>query len=329
MSQIAPYKVPLFAWPLTGQAAPYTITFESFGAAGTFGSPYVYTWTGWETGLPVFPFLAQDLETQLNLNTDDTNTWKVRWVFETGGNLSNLQATGLYAASPKLVISIDNAESYTSGTITITPSSPVGTLDIDYIQTLGNNWLGMLGTQTINFAFDYGDPDAHIQVPYGPAGVWNPAVLSYGDERVRSSTLGMSVNSGSLRKSVTNWGTRYRRLVSLPLVHASNLYAYRRVNPLFEENATQRLNPNSLYEAMIRDLQEDLPLHVFTEVPLSPNEPNSTTYFAAFRGRICKLNDSALLSDDGEGWSFQAEDQRLVNVSLSLFEDPTELPSGY
>lgn len=329
MSQLVKYQTPIFAWPLSGQDAPYTITFEATGAAGTFGSPYVYTWTGWQTGQPVFPYLAQDLEEQLNLNTDDVSTWRARWVFESGQVWSNLVATDGYATSPKLVLSNDNADGYTSGAIIITPSSPLGVLSVDYIPTVGDNWIGATGAITINFGSDFGSRDPWAQFPLSPHGVWNPAVLQYGDSRSRTRSVGQSTNSFSLQKSVSLWGEHYRREIFLPLVRATNLYAYRRVNPLFEENAVQRTNPNNLYEAMIKDQTRNIPLEVFTEVPPDVSEGNSTTYFSAFRSRLCKMLDSAVLTDDGGTWSFQAEDQRMANVTIVLHELPDAVNSGY
>jgi hypothetical protein len=330
MSQTVKYQTPIFSWPLRDNASPYTITFESTGAAGSFPVPYVYEWEGWKDGFGVFPYLATDLTTALNFNTQDSNGWRCRWVFGDGGNISPLQATSCYALAPKLVIETTNFEGYGSGTIVITPSSPFDELSVDYFGTIGENWLGASGPMTINFANSFAPFEPHVQLPYAPHGVWNPGVLQYGDSRNRSRSLGMSTNSFSHRKVISRWGERYEREIFLPLVRATQLYAYRRVNPLFELNSTQRLNPNNLYEAMIADsTRADIPVDIYTEVAPSPSETNNTTYGAAFKGRRCKIMDKSVLTDDGSAWSYQAEDQRMANVTITVMELPDEPNTGY
>jgi hypothetical protein len=330
MSQIVPYKTPIFSWPLDGSDGPYEITFTSVGPNTTFATPYTFTWTGWQTNEGVFPFLATQLTTALNSNKTDSGTFICRWVFESGASLSPLQTSTAYAFSPKLVISYTNTPNYTSGRIDIDFTSPTQSLDTDYRTSVGQNWIGASGpSSTINFATNFGSFQPHLQLPYAPYGVWNPGVLQYGDRRTLRRTLGISTNPFSLQKSTSRWGEHYHREMLLPLVRSTNISAYRRHNPLFEEEANGRNNPNNLWEAMISDCQRNIPLRVFTEVSPIVDQPNNVTYANSFKSRLTRLLDSNVLNDDGTGIDWVGEETRLANVSLKLWEDNTLPPDGY
>lgn len=313
MSQIAPYRVPVFSWPTVGPARSFDVTVTGAASGGFPSGTVSFSRPVGSGSLPLFPFVAEEIEDFLNNQATDTNTYRVRWLWGDGGGVWTWTPGSTRDFDPKLAIEVINNEGYTSGSISFVTSPDQG-LTTDYL-SVPRNWLG---GANISASFPADGGNVKVIHPYAPEGVWNPGVLSYGDDRAYSETMGMAVNPATHRKSVTSWGKRYSRIITLPVVRATQVYAYRRFNPLFEEDAIKRLNPNNLYERLSQSLRDEIDYYLFTEVPLDFGA-SSAAYFAAFKGRRVKITDS-LLSNDSDARSFVGDDQRLFNITLDIHD---------
>lgn len=316
-----PYRTPIISWDTRPQdgVSSYTLSITGLGDASSITTPNPLVFT-WGTPLPVFPYLAMFLEVLLGITSSDDNTWRVRWVFDQTNFDPTFNPQGSRRHEPKLALLAADDEGYASGSIILTASAPNEVLTTDYDATVGKNWIGTDGvSETFTFPFP-GEIACVLSHP--PSGVFGPQVLQYGDNRSVSRSTGQATNPFSHRKRVSTWGTRYEREMTFPLVHARNLYGYRRIDPLFEEVALRRRNPNNLYEVFTESLQYDLDYFIWTEVP-DPNITNSADYFAGFRGRRAKVLATDLLAEDSSGNSYQEADFRLGNLSIGFVEPDT------
>jgi hypothetical protein len=350
MSQIGPYKRPVFSWALPGDNGSYTLTIETNYNAWSVGSwtstpagfatanansatVLTFTWTGHQIGYPTFPYLGLFLEQAMNNRSSDDNSYFVRWLFEPQDSfIGNIYTSSSRDADPKLLIYVQDNEGRVSGTMSISQSAPVQTLTPDYETTVDGSWLGIGATnpKVINYASPPPNGEFHFLFDHSPACVWNPYILSYGDSRSKSYSVGTSQNARFHTKEVTEWGERYERELILPLVHAKNMYAYRRHNPLFEEDSIRRGNPNNLYETMTKAQKRDTEFFVWTEMPPQISI-DTNAYYSAYKGRVAKIMNN-LITDDSGAWGFQGDDQRLYNVALRMIEplqQKTSLSLGF
>ncbi len=323
-----PYIEPIISWATGPQHGvdEYVLTITGSGDAAGFADPNPLV-LAWDASVPVFPFLAPVLENLLQTTGDDLNAtnWRVRWVFGSASPWTAQTWTGARAHEPKLSVFADDDEGYVSGSLQIAISSPNTLLTPDYMERVGSNWLGAFGS-TFTSTFPLA-AEVALPLPLPPAGVFCPQVLQYGDNRSLARSVGQATNPFSHRKRVSQWGTRYERGLTFPLVSAKNLYGYRRIDPAFEEDSVRQQSPNNLYEFMAASTVHDLDYYVWTKVP-DAEVLDSVAYYGEFRGRVVKILGGDVVADDAQGRSYQEDDFRLANIAIAS-QEPSTTPSPF
>lgn len=341
------YKTPSFSWTRPWNSSNTgIITVGGSGALGTesgFDTPKVlnlstdadFALTPYSSGqdLPLFPYLAWALQGFLRRETSASLNWTVRWVWDSADTYLATGFNTSRAHDPKLLITVGNAAS-TTGTVTLTfgGTNPLPRLNSTYT-TIDNNWAGLVGGSTnvltLNAASHQGTGVyKSVTTDTSPWGVWNPVVLQWGDERSLRTTIGQTNNTYTDTKTITLWGERYSRILTLPVVCAKNVYAYRRIDPLFEEDSLRRLSPNNTYEALTRSARTNRVHYVWSKMG-NPNALPTVSivdWMAQFEGRTCRILDSAIVADDTRAWTFHAQDQKLYNLAIEMSDVNLNLP---
>jgi len=332
------YRVPTFSWDEPKVRTDDLKISVTGASTALWSGTKVYDWQVRGAGLPVFPFLAWDLEAWLNAEDSGDNDWKVRWWWDSPSPFlpSTFNVSDSRIFDPKLVIA---TQSTSGGTGSITFNFPYsanpGLLTTSY-NGLDNNWIGYVGAGSAppnSIVLDFANPQVGLSGWRGvttdtaPWGCWNPGVLSYGDVRGFSRSVGQSTNPYSLEKRVSVWGERYNRDLTLPLVDAKQMYAFRRINQLFENSVVRRRSPNNLFENLSRATERNIPFYVWTQVGTT-STLTTATYQAQFEGRQARITDQAIVGEDSSKWDHQDDAQRLFNVGLRLVEPLEQTPAS-
>lgn len=317
------YQLPILSWPFPdeypGGVLVSGVPTQQIGVSdGVTSTVLEFPRSG-----HVFPDLAPALENHLNTEWDFTSTvsWAVRWIFDGGqpfppslgfsGNWPTF--TDRRAMEPKLGIAVN---AFMGPTVTITWGSPTQILTP---ALRADNWIG---TATPTTAVNLGSPGGGV-LAMPPQFLWQPQTLSWGDDRTLRRSAGISTSPYTNRKWVQEWGSRVSRNLTFPLVHATQMYSYRRYNPFFEESAIRRASRNNLWECLWDSTASDLVYHIYTQ--LGDVSLNLAPYMAGFRYRESRLND---LIDTSDGHSFQGDEQRLYDVAIEFTESLTQVGLG-
>lgn len=279
-------------------------------------------------GRPLFPYLALVIEEQLLAAGvgDNASNWRCRWVFDDISLWdSSYEITGKRANEPKLAILSVADGNPSDGSLIVYGVGEFQVLFPEFgglVDSPDRNYIGARTSSGTGAYFEIDFPVAAeiaAIADFGPAGCFNPMTLQFGDIRDTSTTTGQSVSVYSQRKFNTIWAQGRNRTLTFPLVHASNLHLYRRMDPLFEPDEIRRRSSNNTYEGLVRSMTSDIDYYIWATVP-DPNTLDSVEYFAGFRGRKARYLSSRVVGDGSEGYSYQEQDLRLGNIDLQFFE---------
>ncbi len=285
-----------------------------------FGNGVEFVWQeDGEPSEPLFPKLATSLESFLQAAYGTMDIW-VRWVYGEGRSPDTFD--GDQKLDPRLEIYSTSA-SFTPQNNELDVVGPIEELATDNYKP--RNWIGA-NNQTM--AFNSVIDTKWLAMPYSPWGVWNPGVIAFDDRRHTERALGASTNSYSGRKVVTRWGDHVVRELGLEFTPVTQMFAHRRVNPIWESAPVRRSNPNNLFENFSEATTQDRVYWIYDRIP-KPDEFNfAVDYLEGFRYRKARHLDS-WTSDDrahSERGNTRYYD---VTIEFSEWDDLDQDGGGY